>query len=715
MTTQVPSDDSSKDTEPKPAKIRAVSRRACLACRERKIKCDGVHVCRNCSALAIDCVFVPSHRGGKRRRKAVFQQQPLQQPIQQHQQQLPQPHQPRHYLQAQSKVSDQFSTSPQPVQSNPAKSPTTVLETSPVLSEALTAIQNTLASLQNQINDLRADHQLTINRQQSFHTLRQSTTQPVTTALPPHSTTPLSLSSTDTISRSYQDEPSKFQFQISDSDLLAYDLPPVRIMAFLIDVFYDCFHPSYSFMLPKSFFLPSINLASDVSLLHALFAITSRLAKPSEFCSSHLGAIHPYMLDPMYWVARADKWIAYATSPIIKLKTTYLLAFAATSDDYYDRARKLLAQAWAIIDAYSLDRLDQGPDHLSYASLLPTALDRESFRRMYYLLFELHTIIAAAWNPSNLDLRQCSAYVNVPLCEPPYASGLKRLIAGQSFDHIAAVVFASDPARAAAAAAAAPVKIRLSSVFFRLAAVRVLADVAIRPYDLNPIFIADTDRKVRVLLGKLKGYKNGPSRVNMVPFVAHQLLYTTLLLLHRGQAQDRLLFVVQPAPYDNRMAKYFETPISLVRAKYANPVDGFDPSNNALATLTWAMNAVFSMVRILVDAHGHDEDEAVRRLPSFMGFTLAVCMPILASKVVMDSVQLPSIKLLLCEFDGALNDEEKQRSKLEQADPMKSAMDSRTDLDFGMRILSLIGKLWRAAGHDYNDSTALVGRMSTVM
>lgn len=45
---------------------RSVARRACLACREKKVKCDGVQVCRNCQQANIQCIFVKSNRGGRR-------------------------------------------------------------------------------------------------------------------------------------------------------------------------------------------------------------------------------------------------------------------------------------------------------------------------------------------------------------------------------------------------------------------------------------------------------------------------------------------------------------------------------------------------------------------------------------------------------------------------------------------------------------------------
>ncbi|KAG7806256.1 hypothetical protein KL921_004984 [Ogataea angusta] len=58
---------------------RHVAKRACLACREKKIKCDGelksdesgnksYGKCSNCASSGTECVFVPSKRGGRRRK-----------------------------------------------------------------------------------------------------------------------------------------------------------------------------------------------------------------------------------------------------------------------------------------------------------------------------------------------------------------------------------------------------------------------------------------------------------------------------------------------------------------------------------------------------------------------------------------------------------------------------------------------------------------------
>ncbi|CAI5758626.1 unnamed protein product [Candida verbasci] len=71
-----------------PSAIRRVARRACLSCREKKIKCDGepistitiadgtskvmpekTRICSNCAFLDIECIFVQSNRGGRRKKR----------------------------------------------------------------------------------------------------------------------------------------------------------------------------------------------------------------------------------------------------------------------------------------------------------------------------------------------------------------------------------------------------------------------------------------------------------------------------------------------------------------------------------------------------------------------------------------------------------------------------------------------------------------------
>lgn len=62
---------------------RHVARRACLLCRSKKIKCDGEAMelrsdvgggpltCSNCESSGLECVFIKSRRGGRRKRKSI--------------------------------------------------------------------------------------------------------------------------------------------------------------------------------------------------------------------------------------------------------------------------------------------------------------------------------------------------------------------------------------------------------------------------------------------------------------------------------------------------------------------------------------------------------------------------------------------------------------------------------------------------------------------
>lgn len=67
---------------------RHVARRACLLCRSKKIKCDGEAMemrldigggpltCSNCESSGLECVFIKSRRGGRRKRKSISQVPP---------------------------------------------------------------------------------------------------------------------------------------------------------------------------------------------------------------------------------------------------------------------------------------------------------------------------------------------------------------------------------------------------------------------------------------------------------------------------------------------------------------------------------------------------------------------------------------------------------------------------------------------------------------
>lgn len=86
----MPKSQSENDTESK----RLVARRACLSCREKKIKCDGealrlqAHdtgnrsvICSNCRMAGTRCKFVQSMRGGRRKKRSSVATSEKQRPL----------------------------------------------------------------------------------------------------------------------------------------------------------------------------------------------------------------------------------------------------------------------------------------------------------------------------------------------------------------------------------------------------------------------------------------------------------------------------------------------------------------------------------------------------------------------------------------------------------------------------------------------------------
>ncbi|KAJ8103512.1 hypothetical protein POJ06DRAFT_264337 [Lipomyces tetrasporus] len=754
---------------PRDHKVRIVSRRACLSCRERKIKCEGVQDCRNCRTLGVACIFVPSHRGGKRRRRAPSTDD-----------RGDRDGSLEHLMSDQKDTSPLSRPSVPPVQTTPAIAPMTSLSSvpqvppqsppSPAVSRlpadkslpgVLQSIQQTLASLQQQINDIRGQQQL---RQDEWdYETTASSTSPrlsVPTAMQAvissdssgSANTNVSSTADTTLAEQQQQQHtpalpcrSLAQFRVDGADLQPFDLPTVPLIMFLIDVYYDCFHPQFAFMLPKSKFLYAINFETDAAMLQAMFAISCRLASVDAASGAGgVGTIHPYLMDPMYWVSRSEKWTAQITNPIMKLKTSLLLAFSAAYDGQKARARDLLAYASSIIEIHSLELIDTETDaHGRYiharpspgasgpvptahahAALLPSELERESFRRTYYMVWEQRVITAAVWSIPQ-DVPPFRGIPHVPSCDATYSDGLRDWN-GRYFmyDEFEETIFSGSTAQVCdkqrTALGVEKKRWRFNSACFRLAAVKLLADTVARMHDLQDAFVEETDRRVRMLLRKLDGYRTGPVRIHMTIFLTHQILYTTLLLVHRGRARDRLIFVVQPTPYDG-LTTYCENPISRVRAAARTPT--VLASFNALTHATFE---IVDMVKALVECRGGREESASLKMGPLMGFSLSLCVPIIASNIVLDGVQLPSIKLIL--GDLAQNDSavaigtKTMTNVVKDEDEVNGDDDSaageelnRADLDFSIRCMKLLGRVWRGTRHEYEESVALVGRMEKVM
>ncbi|KAK9238506.1 hypothetical protein V1525DRAFT_103607 [Lipomyces kononenkoae] len=753
---------------PRDHKVRTVSRRACLSCRERKIKCEGIQDCGNCQTLGVACIFVPSHRGGKRRRRAISTEEC------EHDRPCIRQRQDSHELlrmdiketsPASSTTMPQIhplpknesvtslpvpSLAPQPLpQISPAVDAAATGPPNKSLAAVLHSIQQTLASLQRQIDEIRGQQQS--NSQVLEY---ESTTSPdsqVSNALnpgiSPRVSGPVSTnvsSPGDKILPQLQQSGLRTvqvsRFHVNESDLQSFDLPTVPLITFLIDVYYDCFHPAYSFMLPKSQFIDTINFETDTALLQAMFAISCRLTS-ADAISGAGGTgttIHPYLTDPMYWASRSEKWLAQIINPITKVKTALLLAFSAAYDGHKVRAKDLLVYASSAIEMHKLELIDSEtdghgryiharstpdpvPTARTHAVLLPNELERESLRRTYYHIWEQRVMTATA-SSAPQDIPQfCGGMLHVPSPDATYSDGMRDWNGQYTmFDEFIDTIFSGTKVNDTQQTVLGVKKRRwrFNSACFRLAAVKLLADTVARMHDLQDEFIDEVDRKVRTLLRNEDGYRTGPARIHMTIFLTHQILYTTLLLLHRGRARDRLIFVVEPTPYDGRT--YHENPISRVRAAARTP--------NVLASfnaLTHATFEIVDMVKSLVECRGGREESASLKIGPFMGFSLSLCIPIIASKVVLDGVQLPSIKLILGDFTspddssvsvGTNNMEDAVKG--EDASSVSEGLGeelSKADLDLCIRSLKLLGRLWRGAWNEYEESVALVGRMEKVM
>ncbi|KAK9468814.1 hypothetical protein V1512DRAFT_257959 [Lipomyces arxii] len=753
-------------------KARTVSRRACLSCRERKIKCEGVQNCRNCTTLGVDCVFVPSHRGGKRRRRNLTGDHSPE-PMYSHSPSLKgdsvgvhkdnrqvfpaNPYEHNSFKQsnvemdtlpsqispvpqinaAQNSTPNRFPPPPPPhlvqrhtdpvkyVESQARSDFSAPIMVASAIPSTLHSIQCTLASLQQQINDIRQTQTYVSQRlksepdHDSINDSPKPFFAPSSTLLPAPSTKPVS------------PPPAKLSlatFGINDADLQSYDLPSVPLIVFLIDVYYDCFHPEFAFMLPKAKFLQSVNFETDAAMLQAMFAISCRLTA-AETITAGAGAIHPYLVDPMYWVSRCEKWLSRVTHPIAKLKTSLLLAFFAVYDGQQGRARDLMAYARSIIDLHRLDLIDcdnractagQIPLRQSYELLLPTELDRESFRRTFYNLWELQVTAAAMWS-SPQDVPPFISTVRMPSCEATYADSLNDYDGNYFvYDDFYEAVFESDATTVEEdlmPLGFVRKRWRFNSACFRIASIKILADTVTQVHDMPADFVDDTDRRVRTLLRKVGGYRAGPMRIHMSLFATHQILYTVILLLHRIRAREKLVFVVQPTPYD-AMTNYMENSISRVKS-----VPASKKTVSSFKALVHASYAAIDMVRTFVECRGGREDSACLKMGPFIGFSLSLCVPIIASKVVLQGVQLPSIKLILGDF---ANSEPSERTSSTATQSLRDVLDwtddgilepelGKPDLEMSIRMMKMLGQIWRGLRHEYEESVALMGRMTKVM
>ncbi|KAK9481152.1 hypothetical protein V1514DRAFT_349434 [Lipomyces japonicus] len=318
-----------------------VAARACLACREKKVKCDGVQSCSNCRTVGADCVFVPSKRGVHRRRDAV-----------------------KSLKLSSSAGLDDAGPILEDEQSDLNDKEQDELNLA-IHDDTIQHIQSELNSLQQQIDQLRAD---TYN-------------QICVTSLV------------------HQNEP------ITNSDLLMVDLPSIPLIHLLVNVYFDNFHLRHSLLPSKDVFISSLSYIRQAPLLHAMFAVACRSFGHDDKSSSQANSattitataatsaefrrkrFPSFMLDSEYWLSRSEKWCPQATAaPDVKLISYALMAYCAIHDNDHDRAFELFTYVSVLrdrIEVRKVESVDDDKDDVIAARL------KDLLGRVYMFMFEL--------------------------------------------------------------------------------------------------------------------------------------------------------------------------------------------------------------------------------------------------------------------------------------------------------------------------------------
>ncbi|KAK7207378.1 hypothetical protein BZA70DRAFT_11986 [Myxozyma melibiosi] len=732
-------------------RVRAVSLRACLACRERKIKCDGAQDCHNCRALSIPCVFVPSHRGGKRKRRGTVESQNNNPYRSADAESLSRSASPTSHPTAPAQT---WTNGPSARQSEGDSHQRTALETqalqqslpvsttasqdtsqsldSQSLTEALTSIQSTLASLQQQINEIRG----VSSRQSQQNANRQQPSRDFFNSHEPYSD--------HSVARPYPRKINSISTSLrgSDSAFSAVDLPGVPVIMFLIDAYYNCYHPGHSFMVPKSFLLDTVEFEHDAALLHAMFSVSCRfISKEYPNQASLLSIIQQYQTDPMYWVSRAEKWLPAVENPVSKLQTALLLAISAIYDDHQSRANQMLTFASSISETYRLDLIDsevdaQGrfielreewsnpncPNMHTISQLFPTELEKESCRRLHFMMWELRLLVSTIWY-SPRTLPEFPSRVCPPCCEVTYEDHMRDWN-GDTFlyEEFEQCVFSDiGPFVIDSASRLGVIKTRwrFNSSCFRLAAGRILAETVSRMQNLTPEFVEDTEHRVRELLYKIYDYRTGPTRIHMSLFSTNMVLYSILIILHRSRARERLVFVVHEGIH-GRGKVYEENPIARVHAAASNA-----EAMKSFEVMLDAATSICEMVNVLIECKGGGrEDVAFLSMSPFVAYSLGLCLPVIASKIVLDGIQLPSIGQILGKIDrtgltdGAeisLSDAAEitggigtQRVRENVRINREEQALARNDLDLYLRCIRKLGDIWSVFRTDYEECAGLV-------
>ncbi|KAG5354413.1 hypothetical protein CJU90_6828 [Yarrowia sp. C11] len=258
--------------------------------------------------------------------------------------------------------------------------------------QVIESIFKALNHIQSQITDLKRDQAMnaayrSYSREQGYESSPE---------VEQHSSTSSSTRRKDATSSS------KIKFTFTSEDLISLDLPCIDVINLFIDLYYEYFHPNHPFLLPKRIFLRNFSPRTDVSVLHAMFAVSCR------FASLNMDAIEqeasrqlvPYLLDPQYWISRMQKHQATLSS-VEHVKCMLLSGHALFFSGHAEKGRNFIQSAYQLIKMHKLEMLHSAnPDGINTEmTALRIAnsqqlLMRESLIRTLWELWEIRVMVA---------------------------------------------------------------------------------------------------------------------------------------------------------------------------------------------------------------------------------------------------------------------------------------------------------------------------------
>lgn len=389
---------------------------------------------------------------------------------------------------------------------------------------------------------------------------------------------------------------SKIKFTFTSEDLISLDLPCIDVINLFIDLYYEYFHPNHPFLLPKRIFLRNFSPRTDVSVLHAMFAVSCR------FASLNMDAIEqeasrqlvPYLLDPQYWISRMQKHQATLSS-VEHVKCMLLSGHALFFSGHAEKGRNFIQSAYQLIKMHKLEMLHSAnPDGINTEmTALRIAnsqqlLMRESLIRTLWELWEIRVMVATFLNRPD-EIPEFYTRICLPCSNEHYENELKDWDYKKYYwNDFEQMLLQGDPATNGPGTVCYDVVFKIASL--NLLASVVKATPGIQSGSGHSV-LAAYDRRLRSLIGRLPTFKtdnhayflseflntnhlhvhhhedtpgdsdNGATaafpglrlderkfsplqHINPTFYLAYQVLYMAAIILHRNSAIEKMPYLL---------------------------------------------------------------------------------------------------------------------------------------------------------------------------